>query len=325
MGIGAEFIDLLGQLRIAGLVPARTSVVEIGAQQLETTFLNAPDALHDLGLLFGIDRPLVLPAARPTYIVHGALPHLDSAAPSAREFWNWLGFTHRAIDIDGSPGSIALDLNYDGVPETDRGKYRLVTNMGTTEHVANQLNAFKIIHELTALSGIMIHVLPAQGMFNHGLFNYNFKFFWMLARSNNYRFIHSNYAQSGEIYGLPENIVGFLENTNVTAETRVSSSGAADAGITLVMQKILDIPFVAPLDVPTGTRTEHEVLQKRYWTVFEPDQLLRAQEHELEMQSAIAARRAARLERARHARTAGRLGDRRSSAPHPIDGALGSA
>jgi hypothetical protein len=62
-----------------------------------------------------------------------------------------------------------LDLDFDGIPTEHKGKYSLVTNFGTTEHVANQLNAFKIIDELTALNGVMVHELPAQGWFNHGL------------------------------------------------------------------------------------------------------------------------------------------------------------
>ena len=83
-------------------------------------------------------------------VAHGDLPHLDSKAPPARHFWQWLGFEYAAIDIDGSPGSIPLDLNYDRIPTQAKGKYGLVSNFGTTEHVANQLNAFEIIHDLTA-------------------------------------------------------------------------------------------------------------------------------------------------------------------------------
>jgi hypothetical protein len=75
-----------------------------------------------------------------------------------------------------------LDLNFDGngIPTEHKGKYSLVTNFGTTEHVTNQLNAFKVIHDLTMPNGVMIHEVPAQGMFNHGLVNYNPKFFWVV-------------------------------------------------------------------------------------------------------------------------------------------------
>ena len=53
-------------------------------------------------------------------------------APFARDFWHWLGFQYAAIDIDGSPGSIPLDLNFDSIPTEHNGRYSLVTNFGTT-------------------------------------------------------------------------------------------------------------------------------------------------------------------------------------------------
>ena len=46
-------------------------------------------------------------------------------------------------------------------------------SFGTTEHVANQLQPFKIIHDLAAAGALMLHVLPAGGMPNHGLVSYN--------------------------------------------------------------------------------------------------------------------------------------------------------
>src|SRR5581483_6180040 len=98
-----------------------------------------------------------------------------------RDLWLWLGFDCAAM---GSAGSIALDLNYDKAPPYAVGKYDLVTNFGTTEYIANQLNAFEVIHDLTRPGGVMIHRVPTQGMLTHGLINYNLKFFWILARSN---------------------------------------------------------------------------------------------------------------------------------------------
>jgi hypothetical protein len=37
-------------------------------------------------------------------------------------------------------------------------------NFGTTEHVANQLNAFKLIHDLAAKGCIMVHTLHGDPM-----------------------------------------------------------------------------------------------------------------------------------------------------------------
>jgi hypothetical protein len=274
MGIGADIIEVMAELRLAGLVRRKTAIIEIGAQQLENSFLSASDQLQRLGFLFGISNPLVLPVAKPTHIAHGDLRHLDAEAPAAREFWRWLGFEYAAIDIDGSPGNIALDLNFDSIPAEAGNRYGLVTNFGTTEHVANQLNAFKVIHDLTAPNGLMYHRLPAQGMFNHGLINYNYKFFWMLARSNNYKFIFAEYAQ-GAPYELPGNIVDFVFSITGSKPAGAGSLAAADSAICVVMQKTLAIPFVPPLDVPTGARTDIEALKRRYWSVFDPGELAR--------------------------------------------------
>jgi hypothetical protein len=97
-------------------------VIEIGAQQLALTFLEARDRLKHFGLLFGAFLPCPLPAAAPTLVGEGGQEHLAADAPAAREFWTWLGFEYAAIDIDGSPGSIPIDLNYDSVPADKLGK-----------------------------------------------------------------------------------------------------------------------------------------------------------------------------------------------------------
>ena len=197
MGIGSEDIELLIRLRKAELLDPGGAIIEIGTQQLAPSFLLMTDRLKVLGQLFGVSRTLDLPSADSPDTSFGDR-HLQPTAPFAREFWEWLGFKYAAVDIDGNPGSLPLDLNYDGAPWSSRKKFNLVTNFGTTEHVSNHLNAFKLIHDLTAQRGIMVHRLPCQGMFNHGFVNYNFKFFWMLARSNGYKFVHADFTDLPE-------------------------------------------------------------------------------------------------------------------------------
>ena len=207
MGIGVDVLDLLGLLRQGGYLPTPSRVVEIGAQQLGNSVLTAHSRVAALGALFDAKAKFALEDPKPTRIVHGDLEGLSPVAPAARELYEWLGFRYSAVDIDGSEGSLSLDLNYDSVPALDLGKCQLVTNFGTTEHVINQLNAFKIIHDFTARTGVMIHYVPAQGYFNHGLVNYNPKFFWLLMRSNNYKLVYQNVSLSTARYELPENIV----------------------------------------------------------------------------------------------------------------------
>jgi len=271
MGTGWSDFNLIVRLKEEGYISAGGAIVEIGAQQLSNDVLRHPEKVSQLGQAFGVTAALDLPGPADSVLVHGKLEHLDSAAPPARNLWTWLGFDYAAIDIDGSPGSIPLDLNFDEVPRKFKKRFQLVTNLGTTEHVANQLQAFKIIHDLVARGGVMIHHLPAQGYMNHGLVNYNLKFFWMLARSNGYKWIYSNFTLSQDPYSLPENIRDNVRVFENSIDERAKNYTTADCGIVVALQKVVDIEFVPPIDVPTGTIVTDKNLKRRYWTVFNPN------------------------------------------------------
>ncbi len=270
MAIGEGALELLIKLRTADYLSPGGAVIEIGAQQLGSSFLTVPERIAHLGRLFGRDQklPIVPPLHSPDEEID-----FNLTAPFAREFWHWLGFDYAAVDIDGSPGSIPLDLNYDSVPPQAKGKYSLVTNFGTTEHIVNQLNAFNVIHDLTAPNEIMIHEVPVQGMVNHGLINYNFKFFWMLARSNGYKIIHADFMPEKNQSDLPDNIAEFLISSRLAGQPAPLDYKVRDAGMLLAMQKSFDIAFVPPLDVDTGMSTDFAPLKERYWTVFDPEAL----------------------------------------------------
>jgi hypothetical protein len=267
LGIGIGVVDVLIQLRAAGHLRSGSAIAELGAQQLASSYFQHPDRVALLRQL--ILQPLPTTVKIPPPIKHPT-DILDDTAPSAEEFWRSIGFEYAAIDIDGSPGSIAIDLNYDGVPPQFKGKFDVVTNFGTTEHLANQLNAFRVMHDLTAHKGIMIHLVPIQGYLNHGLINYNFKFFWMLARSNGYRFIETDFSPETNYSELPDNIQNFLNQVNLSSRERSYNWTAANAGMLAVLRKEFNIDFVAPIDVNTGATTSNETLKKRYWTVFQP-------------------------------------------------------
>jgi len=269
MGLAAATIELIIRLRQGGFMPAPGAVIEIGAQQLSNEFLRARDRLEFLGHLFGATTKFDLPVPEATTIV-GAVELLSETAPLARRFWEWLGFQYASIDINGSPDSIPLDLNYDALPGWAQKKFDVVTNFGTTEHIANQLNAFKIIHDLTAPGGIMIHSVPAQGLVNHGLLKYNPKWFWMLARSNDYRWLDFDYASRGRIADLPDNVVEAIAAHRPDIAERKARYKVVDGGLLATFQKVRDIDFIPPLDVDTGTKTTNAALIERYWTVFAP-------------------------------------------------------
>ncbi len=270
MGINRIDLELLIELRQQQHIPVNPFVVELGAQQLSNSFLRSGDLVQKAEAAFGAARPYALPAPGPSTISAEHVELLNSDAPFARDFWIALGFEYTAIDVDGSPGSIPLDLNYDQVPNALRNKFGLVTNLGTTEHICNQMNAFKIAHDLAAPGAVMIHHLPAGGMLNHGLVNYNPKFFWYLARSNDYKWLHMNFYGSGDSYPIAANILDFTQSYAPEASEALRQREISDYAILVAFQKTLDIPFVAPIDVNTGARSSDIALNRRYWTVLQP-------------------------------------------------------
>jgi SAM-dependent methyltransferase len=268
MAVTLLSIDLLVRLCERGLIPSPRAVAEIGAQQVANDVLRSRDRVEFVGRMLGASGKLDLPLAAAATYVEGGAEHLPESAPLARGLWEWLGFDYVSVDIDGTPGSLALDLNFDAVPNSARHRFNLVTNFGSTEHVANQLNAFKVIHDLTAPDGVMIHTLPAQGFFNHGLVNYNPKWFWMLARSNEYRWLYFDYAARDSDIELPANLTESIVPYEPNIVDRAKKLRFVDGGLNVILQKSRDTEFVPPLDVPTGTKTANKALADRYWTVL---------------------------------------------------------
>lgn len=274
MGIGAPEIKMLTRLQKEGYFHSRRVVVEIGAQQLSNDILRNPQVLWDCQESFNAVRwnP---PPPDFTRIAHGELEELSADAPVSRNFFEGIGFEYNSIDLDGSPGAVPLDLNFDDVPENLRKRASLVTNCGTTEHVANQLNAFKIIHDLTMVGGVMIHHVPAQGYLTHGLINYNPKFFWYLSASNGYKWLHFGFPFSTVKYNIPNDIVDEAAQYGVETADLLRNVEYCDAGIFVAMQKLYDIDFVPPIDVPAGSETNNDIMKKRYWTIFDQDRFHR--------------------------------------------------
>jgi hypothetical protein len=268
MGVNRQDVGLLLRLRRQGYLPDQARVVELGAQQLSHDVLADRDLVKEFGKSFGQSDEPPLPQAEGEAKFNGIEQVLDPNAPMARLMWLWLGLGYTAIDIDGSPDSIPLDLNFDDVPQSERSKYHLVTNYGTTEHVANQMNALKIAHDLATPDGVMVHHLPCQGNFNHGLLNYSPKFFWMLARSNDYGWLYFDHVNSEISYPLPENVIESVRPYRTDIDERMAQYRVSNTSLVVALQKRWDRPFVPPIDVPNGTITSDQNLLERYPTVF---------------------------------------------------------
>ena len=62
---------------------------------------------------------------------------------------------------------------------------------------------------------------------------------------------------------IRDQIARELERLNPAAADRAKNYRFSDAGILVAMQKLYDIPFVPPIDVPTGSKTDIKELRQR--------------------------------------------------------------
>jgi hypothetical protein len=176
--IDLQSVALYQQMALSGLLKDVTQVAEFGTQGAgRRCDIAQLAALH---LALGREPP---DTDRLQVLAIG----------SARDLFQSLGLSCTSIEFETSVPAgneadqiLRLDLNRDAVPAAHRQRYDLVLNHGTTARVLNQLNAFQLIHDLTRIGGLMLHVLSFRGAYSPAFFNIQPEMLRALARSNGY-------------------------------------------------------------------------------------------------------------------------------------------
>lgn len=118
---------------------------------------------------------------------------------TAKQYFKKKGINHTSIDINGEDDALSYDLSKE-IEKKGLGRFNLITNFGTSEHVADQYNCFLNIHNLCSVNGHMINVVPSFGSWeNHCPYYYTTMFFESLSDSLNYD-IRGCYTINNEIY-----------------------------------------------------------------------------------------------------------------------------
>ena len=85
-----------------------------------------------------------------------------------------LGITHTSVDWNGKDGALNLDLR----KPLNLGKFDMVTNFGTTEHVDEQYPVWKNIHDSLKVGGILVGETPYPGNLpGHGIWYPTLEFY----------------------------------------------------------------------------------------------------------------------------------------------------
>jgi len=148
MGLGPPVLALYRQLKGLGVFDGITDVMELGAQNV---WCPQSELVKALFKAFGKPEPSA-----------AMLNRFANWKGSGLELYTALGFNYRCVDLDPQFNSIPLDLNFDPCPPEHVGKYGFVTNHGTSEHILNQYNVFKVMHDFTKPGGYMLHAVPSR-------------------------------------------------------------------------------------------------------------------------------------------------------------------
>jgi SAM-dependent methyltransferase len=167
-----------------------------------------------------------------------------------------IGVDYTAFDIFDGFKTVIFDLNEEDLGPQWRGAFDLVMNCGTTEHVLNQMNSFRVIHDATKVGGLMYHSLPMTGFLDHGYFNYNPRLFLELAQANGYKVVSLDYSGPASSESVISQLVhpyaGQVKIERV-AELEVLWTGNSvpTSSLNVLLEKISDKPFRASLETST--------------------------------------------------------------------------
>ena len=114
---------------------------------------------------------------------------------SGKELYVSQGYDHTSFDWNGKRGSIAVDLTK--LNENYNETFEIVTDHGTIEHIPEQYNVFKNLHNWGKEDDVHIvplHSMEHLGLVNrrfppHGFYEYSTKFWVELCKACNYKLI----------------------------------------------------------------------------------------------------------------------------------------
>ena len=138
MGLGSGAVKLYLELWQRGLFKNIHSVVEMGSQEIHLTKEHFEELIHSAGMNNYKEVDFQELVNWPGY------PRVSS-----KPFYEMLGIEkYSCIDMNAYHEAILLDLNQPLEDKSLYGKFDLVTDHGTNEHVFNVAETYRTMHRL---------------------------------------------------------------------------------------------------------------------------------------------------------------------------------
>ncbi|MGZ3369234.1 MAG: methyltransferase domain-containing protein [Caulobacteraceae bacterium] len=110
--------------------------------------------------------------------VHGPAEAQRPGYPSAQAVLGSLGVDFDVLDASGFEGAnILFDLNAAATPEALQGRWDVIVDHGTMEHVFHLPNMLANLHRMLKRDGRVVHSSPGNNFFDHGFYQFSPTFF----------------------------------------------------------------------------------------------------------------------------------------------------
>jgi hypothetical protein len=273
MGISLAMIEKMQKLGLFG--KGRISVLDVGSSNL----YSAPSEGIRLFLnSYGVAETPEIDAFVARLVNGSAYDAVSGGLNGAfvGELFEKVGIKYNAIDIADGYRTTILDLNHEPAPSNFVNAFDLVLNFGTTEHLLNQYNAFKVMHDATKVGGYIVNSLPCVGYSNHGYFTYTPRCLFDLAGYNEYELVAFWFEGPGgnnDLYAPIRDYLSYFPNLSQTLANReqtrtgqkIAELDLPDVGVVVVYRKVKARPFAGALErstsvghVPTSVTSGYE-------------------------------------------------------------------
>mgnify|MGYP000848376885 CR=1 FL=1 len=272
MGISFQMIQKMQELK---LMPEKhTAVLDIGSSNL---YSASKDEILQFLSSRGITKTTQLSSFAERLATDSLYDHGGNSKNTSfvGELFEKAGFKYDAIDIADGYKTTILDLNHESAPTDFVGAYDLVLNFGTTEHLLNQYNAFKVIHDATKVGGYIVNQLPSVGFSDHGYFTYTPRCMFDMAGYNNYEvagFWFEGPAGENDLYAPLKNYLTYFPNlSQPISEKEVTEQGKLiselhlpDIAITIIYKKVKEKAFLGALERSTSVGDVPSLISEGY-------------------------------------------------------------
>lgn len=241
-----EYLSKKGHLR-----DGKVAILDVGTQNLLNCSVEQLKGFVEKYRTEPMDDDVIAEIERLQYF---SVPRPGERTLFLAELLALTDIEYHAIDVCPAPATEIIDLNWQAIPDHLRGRFDIVLNFGTLEHVIGQTNSLVFLHDALKVGGIFLHQPPSIGWVNHGYFAYHPQFFRDISKSNGYEIEDMWYATSG--FGpATDPTIGHRSPYDPLANDTFETSGDGRMeyfNLNVVMRRVTAEPFMLSLELETS-------------------------------------------------------------------------